>query len=323
LSPSKGWAVRQLKDSPPARLIMADEIKTSKALKYLGCYLFLLPNAAMFVTFILFPVIFSLGLSLFEWKGIEISLTAFRFVGLNNFSGLISNRYFWQYFGNTCFLMMSIPVMIGIHLGVALVMNRGLKEVLAYRTIWFLPSVAAGVAMLLVWAWIYQAKGGLLNNMLAAIGIPGPNWLGSAHWAKPALMTMTWWNSAGGMGMILYLAALQGVPQDYYDAAAIDGAGWWGKFRHITWPMVSPTTFFMLITGVIGGFQAGFTNVYVLTGGGPAGATTTISYYIYNNAYRDYKLGYASAIAWFLFIFVAGATIINWKYLGRRVHYWE
>lgn len=297
------------------------DVKRKKVLKYLGCYLFLLPNAAMFVTFILFPVIFSLILSFFRWKGIEISLSAFRFVGLNNFGQLISNRYFWQYFGNTCFLMLSIPVMIGIHLVVALLMNRALKEVLVYRAIWFLPSVAAGVAMLLVWAWIYQGKGGLLNNMLGLVGIQGPDWLGSVRWAKPALMTMTWWSTAGGMGMILYLAALQGVPQAYYDAAAIDGAGWWGKFRHITWPMISPTTFFMLITGVIRGFQAGFTNVYVLTGGGPAGATTTISFYIYNNAYRDYKLGYASAIAWFLFIFVAAVTIINWKYLSRKVHY--
>ena len=121
--------------------------------------------------------------------------------------------------------------------------------------------------------------------------------------------------------MIMYLAALQGVPQTLYDAAEIDGAGWWARFRHITWPMVGPTTFFMLITGVIGGFQAGFMNAYVLTQGGPNGLTTTLSYYIYEQAYVNWRMGYASAISWFVFVFVGVFTIINWKFAGRKVHY--
>ncbi|MCK4271387.1 sugar ABC transporter permease, partial [bacterium] len=162
---------------------------------------------------------------------------------------------------------------------------------------------------------------GLFNTFLANIGIKGPDWLSSITWAKPALIIMGLWGAIGGYNMILYLAALKGVPPELYEAADIDGASRWQKFRHVTWPMITPTTFFIFIMAVIGGFQGYFMAAYIMTGGGPAGATTTMSYYIYNNAFQWFKMGYAASIAWFLFILVFIATLINWKYGGKLVHY--
>jgi multiple sugar transport system permease protein len=285
-------------------------------------YLYLLPNFLLFLLILLVPLCFSFFLAFFDWGAKELASVRFDFVGLANFGSVLSLRgEFWKYLGNTLFLMLGIPITIAIQLGVALLMDRKLREITLYRTMWFLPSVATGAALLLLWLWIYQGKGGLLNNLLALIHIRGPDWLREESWAKPAFITMGWWTNAGGMGMIFYLAALQGIPQHLYEVADIDGAGPWARFRHITWPMVSPTTFFLLITGVIGGFQAGFMQVYMLTGGGPNGATTTLSFWIYQLAYREYRMGYACAVAWILFLFVAAFTAINWRYAGRRVHY--
>ena len=289
--------------------------------KYWTCYLFLLPNGLLFLALTAVPVLCSFLLAFFDWGGKELDLATFGFAGLSNFAELARTLDFWYYLSNTLFLMLGIPVSIAIHLGVALLMNRKLKEIVLYRTVWFLPSVAGGVAILLLWQWIFYPDGGLLNTILAGVGVRGPAWLQSEMWAKPAFMLMGWWTHAGGMGMILYLAALQGIPQTYYDAASIDGASAWQAFWNITWPMVSPTTFFMFITGCIGGFQAGFMNAYVLTGGGPNGTTTTVSFYIYQQAYVNFRMGYASAIAWVLFVFVAALTVVNWRVAGRRVHY--
>lgn len=291
------------------------------------CYLFILPNLALFLLLTAFPVLFTAILSFFSWNGKDLDWARFRFVGLDNFAEFLRSGDFWLYFSNTLFLMLAIPVSILIHLVVAIVMNQKLKEMVAYRTLWFLPSVAGGVAILLLWQWVFNPHAGMLNTLLRPFfelfGISTPLWLQSETYggAKFAFMIMGWWSSAGGMGMLLYLAALQGIPQGLYDAAEIDGAGWWSKLRHVTWPMVSPTTFFMFITGVIAGFQSGFISAYVLTKGGPNGLTTTLSFYIYQQAYENWRMGYASAICWFLFACVLIFTIISWKVARRRVHY--
>jgi multiple sugar transport system permease protein len=149
----------------------------------------------------------------------------------------------------------------------------------------------------------------------------GPGWLEDVFWAKPALILMGIWGSMGGTDMILYLAALQGIPPELYEAAEIDGANAWDRFWKITWPMVSPTTFFIMIMGVIGGFQGGFNQAHVMTGGGPAGSTTTISYYIYQNAYVWFRMGYAASVAWMLFLVVFVLTMLNWRFGQKRVHY--
>jgi multiple sugar transport system permease protein len=153
------------------------------------------------------------------------------------------------------------------------------------------------------------------------IPLAGPLWLADPDWAKPALMLMGFWTLVGGMNMIYYLAALQGIPPELYEAAEIDGAGSWRTFWNVTWPMISPTTFFMLTMSIIGGFQGGFIAAYMMTGGGPHNATITLEYYIFNHLYVYQHAGYAAAIAWFLFLAILGVTIVHWRRSGKWVHY--
>ena len=283
----------------------------------LAGYLFLLPNLLGFLVFTMIPVLASLALSFFDWD----LFTPPRFVGLHNFAALMKDRAFWSYGYNTVFLMLAIPVNMMGSLLLAVVMNQKLRGIVVFRTIYFLPSIVAGVGTYLLWRWIFNPDYGLINTLLRAVGVEGPKWLQSIAWAKPALMLMGFWTAVGGNNMILYLAALQGVSPELYEAADIDGANKWQKFWRITWPMVSPTTFFILTMSLIGGFQGGFEQAMVMTGGGPAGATTTISYYIYNHAFLWNHMGYASAIAWVLFAIVFLGTLLNWRFGGRVVHY--
>jgi len=225
-------------------------------------------------------------------------------------------------------------------LAMAMLLNQRLREVVVHRTIYFLPTVCSAIALYILWQALYQPDVGVINRSLlamrdalnAVIGALGgpagwitwqpPNWLGGIGTAKPAFILMGWWHQMGGLTMLLYLAALQGIPEQLYEAAEIDGANAWQRFREITWPMVSPTTFFILIMGVIHGFQGGFQQAYVMTRGGPAGSTTTVDYFIYNRAFfQDQDMGYASAAAWVLFAIILALTLINWRYGQRRVHY--
>jgi len=195
----------------------------------------------------------------------------------------------------------------------ALLVNQKLKGIVIFRTIYFMPVVSSMVAVALLWRWLYNPDFGLINSFLRILGIKNPPlWLASTTWAKPAIMLMWIWRGAG-YNMLLYLAALQGIPEQLYEAASIDGANGWQKFWHITLPTLAPTNFFIIVMSIIGGFQA-FGEIYVMTGGGPAGSTTTIVYYIYNNAFLWYKMGYAAAISWFLFVIIFTATLIQWKY---------
>jgi len=234
---------------------------------------------------------------------------------------------FWMYCWNTLFLMMAIPVSMAASLCLALLMNQKLRGILVYRTIFFLPSITAGVALYMLWRWIYNPDFGLLNAALMGVGrvlhvyVPKIEWLASTTWSKPALMIMGLWTAMGGRTMILYLAALQTVPRELYEAADIDGASGWQKFWNVTWPMLSPTTFFVFVMAVIRGFQGGFQQAYIMTRGGPAGSTTTIGYYIYNHAFQWFNMGYAATIAWFLFLVVFSITLFNWRFGGRVVHY--
>ena len=235
---------------------------------------------------------------------------------------------FWRYLWNTMFLMMGVPIGMALSLMLALLMNQKLRGIVIFRTVYFLPSVTTGVALYMLWRWIYNPDFGLLNATILAVArllhIPigaMPQWLSSVVLAKPALMLMSVWTRMGGPTMIIYLAGLQNIPPELYEAAEIDGASRWQKFWNVTWPMLSPTTFFLFVLGMIGGFQGGFEAAYVMTRGGPAGSTTTISYYIYNNAFVWFHMGYAAAIAWVLFVLVFIVTLINWNFGGKVVHY--
>jgi len=197
-------------------------------------------------------------------------------------------------------------------------------NIVAYRTVYYLPTFTAGVALMILWKALYNPETGPINVAIETIGNAlgrdwqGPEWLASVPWAKPALIIMGVWTGIGGTNMLLYLAGLSNVPTDLMDAADVDGASAWCKFRHVTWPQLGPTTFFITIMSIIGGLQGGFEQARVMTGGGPAGSTTTLSYYIYNKAFQDLDLGYAAAISWVLFAIIFVATALNWKF-GREL----
>ncbi|MBU3759081.1 MAG: sugar ABC transporter permease [Candidatus Omnitrophica bacterium] len=282
-----------------------------------------MPNLLGFLLFTSIPVAASMALSFLDWD----LLSAPRFVGLDNFITLFKDPFFWQYSWNTVYLMLAIPLSMAGSLILAIGMNQKLKGIVFFRTVYFLPTLCAGVAIYMLWRLIYNPEFGILNTFIAKTGeflhipLKGPYWLTDEKWAKPALIIMSVWQSVGGYNMILYLAALQGVPRDLYDAAEVDGANAWQKFWAVTWPQISPATFFIAIMSIIGGFQAGFDPAYIMTGGGPNGSTTTIIYYIYNNAFEWHKMGYAAAIAWVLFVIVFIFTVLQWRFFGKQVHY--
>jgi multiple sugar transport system permease protein len=289
-------------------------------------YLFLAPNAIGFFAFTLVPLVASLVLAFTDWQMLRPTV---RFVGLANFATLLgfhqgpggwtpNDPDFWHFLYNTLFLMLGIPLSMAASLFLAILVNNKIRGIVAFRALFYLPSLCAGVALLMLWRLMYHADHGLINRALEWIGVEGPNWLQSVAWAKPALMLMGIWTAAGGGSMIIYLAGLQNIPPELYEAAHIDGAGWWARFRHVTWPMLAPTTFFIFTMSIIGGFQGGFNAAYIMTSGGPAGSTTTVAYHIYNVAYTgELLMGYGCAIAWVLFVLVFAVTLLNWRYGGK------
>ncbi len=296
----------------------------SSAKEAIAAYCFLLPNITGFLIFTSIPVFASMVISFTRWDLLSGPPV---FIGVENFIKLLREPLFWKYCWNTVYLMIAIPISMAGSLLLALALNQKLKGIVFFRTVYFLPTISSGVAIYILWTLIYNPDFGILNTFIAKFGallglqLQGPNWLNDEAWAKPALIIMGIWQTVGGYNMILYLAALQGVPRDLYDAAEVDGANSWQKFWAVTWPQISPTTFFIAIMSLIGGFQAGFDPAYIMTGGGPSGSTTTIIYYLYQEAFNWYNMGYASAIAWVLFIIVFALTVFQWRFYGRTIHY--
>lgn len=294
-----------------------------------GAYAFLLPNLLGFLVFTLVPIGAVSLLAFTQWDIINPP----QWVGLRNFSLLLGGSHvggrlaandpdFWRFLWNTVYLMAGLPLAVAGALLLALLLNQRLRGVVAFRTIFFLPAICSPVAVALLWKWIYAPDFGLLNWLLQSVGVAHPPaWLQSTAWSKPAFILMGLWTAVGGYNCVLYLAGLQGIPGELYEAADMDGATGWQKLRHITWPLLSPTTFFIVVMGVISGFQGGFTAAYLMTDGGPAGSTTTIMYYIYLRAFQGFEMGYAAAIALVLFVLVFGFTLINWQLGKRVVHY--
>ncbi len=287
---------------------------------------FLLPNLIGFLLFTLWPVMAAFLLSFTHWD----LLTPPHWVGLSNFVDLLgfsstpegwqaNDPAFWKYLWNTVFLLIGLPLSMAGALGLALILNKKIRFTYAYRLVFFLPGILSGVAIFYLWRWIYNPDYGLLNTALAMIGVEGPAWLTDIFWAKPALILMGLWLGVGGTGMLLYLAALQAISTELYEAAEIDGAGAWAQFRVITWPGVMPVTFFIFVMGIIGGLQGGFEMAYIMTQGGPYGATTTVGYYIYTMAYENFQMGYAAAVAWVLFVVILGITLLNWRFGGKNI----
>lgn len=284
-------------------------------------YLFLLPSLLGFSLFVILAVLMSLGISFSDW-----GLTGFKgFAGLDNYRALLRDPVFWQAFRNTVFYLVTIvPLQLGLGLAMALALNQGIRARGVYRLIYFMPVVTTIVAGAIVFR-LLLSNTGLVNvwiqNFAEFTGLPitPPNWLGSTRYSKWAVVILTLWKNTG-FTMVIYLAALQGVPQELYDAANVDGASAWQRFRNVTFPMISPTTFFLFVIQMIGAFQL-FTEAFVMTQGGPAQSTLTVVYYIFQNAFEFQKMGKASAIAWFLFIFIFLFTLLQTRLQRRWVYY--
>lgn len=284
--------------------------------KFLWVAFFLGPSLLGLLLFTGTPILASLGLTLFEWD----LLTDAQFVGLDNFRRLLQDDSFWRALGNTLYFIAGyIPLVMLFALGVAILLNQKLKGIVLYRTAFFIPVVSAWVAVALLWRWIFNPRMGLLNYLLSLVGIDGPAWLLDPTWAMPAVIITSVWKDIGFI-MIMFLAGLQGIPEDYYEAAEIDGANGWQRLRHITLPLLSPTAFFALIISLINSFQV-FDQVWIMTEGGPAGATTVLVERIVRNAFSYSRMGYAATMSWVLFLLVFTATALQMKLQKRWVHY--
>lgn len=288
----------------------------------ISAFIFLTPFLVWMFFLMGGPIVAALGLSFFSWD----ILTPPQFVGVKNYTEMFFNDpRFWKALFNTAyFTFLSVPIGLVLSIAVALLMNQKVKGIGIYRTLFYLPSVVGGgVAMAVLWKWIFNADSGLLNYMISLLtGIPiadCPKWLASEVWSKPALVIMSWWGVGGSM--IIYLAGLQGIPTTLYEAAEIDGANRWQQFWTVTIPGLSPVIFFQLIIAIVGSFQI-FTQVDVMTDhlGGPADSTLVMVLYIYQKAFKYYQMGYASALAWVLFIVIMLATWIQFKY-SKWVYY--
>jgi len=283
----------------------------------LSAWAFMMPSLVGFVIFVFGATIISLLISFLDWD----MLTPGKFVGLGNYLKLLKSDSFYLVLRNTVFFVIgTVPTRVIFSLLLALALVKNITGRTFFRSAIFLPVAASTVAVAMIWRWIFNADFGLLNDFLYRIGISHlPQWLINPNWALVALIIFSVWKDVG-FSTVLFMAGLEGIPQELYEAGDIDGASSWTKFWKITLPLLSPTTFFVVVVNVISSFQV-FDQAYVLTGGGPGNATTTIVYYIYNYAFQRFKMGYASAAAWILFAIIFVVTIIQFKHQKRWVYY--
>ncbi|NIV38124.1 MAG: ABC transporter permease subunit [Anaerolineae bacterium] len=278
-------------------------------------YLFIAPQILGLVLFILGPVLSAFYLSFTRWN----MTSPPEWVGLENYLRQFTNTNFFALLGNTLYLTFGyIPLVVVASLVMALLLNQRLPLTNMYRSVYFLPVVTSIVAISVLWKWLLQPEFGLLNYLLSLVGIKGPLWLSSREWAMPGLILMrVWWGS--GYYMVIILAGLQGIPTAYYEAAKIDGANTWQRFRHVTLPLLSPAIFFVIIMAAIWTLQA-FDQVYMMTEGGPADATSVMVLQIYRQAFRYFRMGDATALSMILFAIILIFTYLQFRY-SKWVHY--
>ena len=310
---TRSWTgrIRHDSDNPVATMNRIRSFRT------LEPYLYLLPTIAGLILFSAGAVAASFSMSFSRWD----IVTSPQWVWFDNYTQLWHSDLFWQVFWNTLtFVVLAVPLSVSASLALALLVNTRLRGITLFRTAYFMPVVSSMIAVALVWSWIFNADYGLLNYLLRVLfGVRGPAWLDSTAWALPAMVVVTVWRGLG-YSMVIFLAGLQNIPQELYHAATIDGAGVWRKFRHITLPMLSPTTFFILVITFINSFQV-FEQTYVLTKGGPANATLTLSYLIYQDAFQFFQMGKAAALSYILFALIFVVTLLQFRIQRRWVFY--
>jgi multiple sugar transport system permease protein len=281
-------------------------------------YICLAPWALGFLLWIALPMFASLALSLTEYDVVR----APKFVGLANFErAFFQDDLFWSSLGRTFYYaLVTVPLGVAGSLAAAILLNQKLKGTSLFRTLYFLPHLTPIVAAALLWVWVLQPEFGLVNHVLDMVGIKGPAWFGSKEWAIPSMIMIALWTGIGGNRMMIFIAGLQGVPQELVDAAEVDGANAWQRFRNVTLPMISPTIFFNLILGVIAALHV-FTTALIATQGGPAYATWFYALHIYQNAFQYFNMGYAAALAWIFFVVMFVFTYIQVRASARWVYY--
>lgn len=286
--------------------------------KALEGYLFISPFLIGFLIFTAYPLVMSFYLSFTNYNIISSPVWA----GFDNYyRAFFVDDLFWTSLGRTArYALMVVPLGIVCSLLAAMLLNQGLPGTTLFRTIFFLPSITPIIASVLIWLWILQPSIGVLNYLLSLIGVPGPAWVQSTTWAMPSLVILSLWNTAGGSRMIVFLAGLQGVPQELYEASHIDGANAWQRFWNVTVPLISPTIFFNLVISVIGALSV-FSVAYIGTQGGPAYATYFYVYHLYVSAFQYSLMGYASALAWIFLIIVLVLTWVQFDLQNRWVFY--
>jgi multiple sugar transport system permease protein len=278
-------------------------------------YLFIMPWLVGLVAFVIGPIVVSFYLSFTDYEIVR----APTFTGLRNFEQLINDRLFWQALRvSSIYVAVSVPLGLALSFAVALLMNQKVSWIGLWRTIYYLPTLVPVIASTMLWLWIFNPEFGLLNMLLAQIGIEGPLWLGHSRWALPSLILMSLWTV--GAPMLIYLAGLQGIPTDLYEAAEIDGAGAWAKFIRVTIPMMTPVIFFNLVINMIAAFQV-FVQPFIMTQGGPRYATLFYVLYLYQNAFQYFRMGYASALAWVLFAVILVMTALIFRSSTMWVYY--
>lgn len=276
----------------------------------LAGYLLIAPNLLIYTIFVVLPVLMSLVLSFTDWNFVG-GLENLKFVGFANFTELPGDTWFTDSLRNNLVYTLVVPITMAFGLLFAMLLNRFSYLRSFLRSMIFMPYISSSIAIAAVWMVIFHPSYGPINSFLMSIGMENPpRWLGSTLWALPTVMFINVW-AGFGYNMVIYLAGLQTIPQELYEAADIDGAGVWAKFRFIIFPLLTPTTFFLLVTGIIGSFKV-FDIINVLTQGGPGTSTTMLAYDVYRTGFVFYRMGYASAIAWVLMIIVAIITLIQW-----------
>lgn len=283
-------------------------------------YLYILPWLFGFVALTAGPMLASLVLSFTQYS-------VFRppsFIGLGNYTRALSGEdplYYGSLLRTMLFALYAVPLGVATSLLIAMLLNRGIKGTTVFRTLFYLPTLTPAAASTLLWSWLLNAEVGPINYALRQLGmVEPPRWLGSVTWALPSIVAISIWSSAGGSRMIIFLAGLQGVPEELHDAASIDGANGWHRFRNVTVPLISPVIFFNVIMGVIGAFRV-FTFSFMATGGGPAYSTWFYLLHLYNEAFKSFRMGYASALSWILFVIVVSFSLLQFKLSGRWVFY--
>ena len=303
--------------STTTEIIRKPWYQTLKGKEAINFYLFIMPWLTGFLIFTLFPIIAAFVLSFMNYD----IMSPPAWVGLENFKELFSDPLFFTSMWNTLYIVVfAVPLGMMAAFGMALLLNQKVRGMPFYRTAYYIPSIVPAVASAALWLYVLQPQWGLLNSFLDIFGIQGPGWMGSEVWSKPSIIMLMVWGCGGSM--IIYLAGLQDVPKEYYEAAEIDGAGWFRKFTHVTLPLMTPTIFFNLIMGIIGTFQI-FSVVFVLTDGmgGPINSTLVYLIYLYRNAFNYFRMGYSSAMAYVLFAVILVLTLVAFRSARSWVFY--